>query len=128
VLQVFQRNADLHGLYGELFDFACKEAYASIAPRRRLGYHSANAGKHFEEALGGQLRDHFLGGIGVNFHGASQGADGRKGVAGAELAGENGFFGGKDNLVRDGDAGLRNEPEWDHMCNMAHVTVKVKAF
>src|ERR1019366_10579037 len=73
-----------------------------------------------------QLRNHFLRGIGVNLHRPSQHAHRRERVARTELAAEHGFLGGEDYLFRDGNSGLRDEPERNHMCNMTRVTVDVK--
>ena len=111
---------------GELFDIASEEPAASGARGGRLDDDGADTGADFEEALGGQLPDHFLGGVGVYFHSASQRPDGGKRIAGTEFAAEHGLLGGEHDLVGDGDSGLRDESERDHSCTMSLVTANVK--
>jgi hypothetical protein len=74
----------------------------------------ANAGTDLEQALRGQLRNYFVRGVGVDFHGFAERANGWKGIAGAQLAGDHGLLGGKRHLFVDRNAGLRSQPEWNH--------------
>jgi hypothetical protein len=103
-------NAETLGFDDELLDLAAEELGALFAGGVGTGGDDvADAGASFEEAVADQLRDDLVGGVGINLELAAEGANGGKGVAGKELAGDHRLLRGVDDLLEERDAG----PELD---------------
>lgn len=93
-----------------------------------FGDDCADAGEDFEKAFGNQMLLDFVGGVGVDFEGGAHGAHRGEGVTGAELAGEDGLFGGVDHLLIERQSGLELYPERNHRCMITHSTPAGKEF
>ena len=118
----------MHRLNGELFHLPDEQPRSVTPGRGRLTDDGPDSRLDFEQTLSRQLPDYLLCCVGVDLHGPGQGTDRRESVARAQPATEYGFLGGENHLVRDGNAGLRNQVKWNHMCNISLVTVKINSF
>jgi hypothetical protein len=102
VFDVREGEAHLFGFDNEFFEFGFEKARAfggGGGTGRGDGGDGADA--DFEQALGHELGDYFLRGVGVDFEIFAEGADGGEWFAGAELAGDHGAFDGIDDLFEE---------------------------
>jgi hypothetical protein len=125
---VVEAHAEAFGFDDELFEFTVEEqGTLGRGGLARKGDDGAGAGENFEEAFVEELRDDFVGGVGIDFEFGAEGTDGGEWVAGAELSGDQGAFRGVDDLLVEGGAGSEVDAKGDHFrCIMTPSTGVVK--
>jgi hypothetical protein len=116
LLQVLELDTETLGFDNELFKFVLEEiGFFGFGGGRALGDHGNGAWANFEQTGVDETGYDFVGGIGVDFEFPAERADGGKFVAGAELARDNGFGGGVDDLLVEREARGEVDVERDHV-------------
>ena len=122
-LHVAQVDAEAFGLDDEFLEVLLEEfGFFGLGGGRRRGDDGHGAQADFEKAGVREAGDDFVGGVGIDFEVLAEGADGRKFVAGAELARDDGLGGGVDDLLIDGAAWFEVDVEREHGCTVADST------
>ena len=128
VEHLFALDAEALGFDDELFDLVAKELGALFfGGVGEWSDDSADAGAGFEQALGDQVRDDLVRGVGIDLEVFGEDADRREGIAGAKLAGDHRLFGGVDDLLEERDAGAELDSERDHSSTITDSTVSWQA-
>ncbi len=100
-----------------MFQLALKQARAFGRSRVSEGRdHGTDSDSDFEHAFAHQLRDYFMRSVGVDFEFLAKRADGRKGIARAQAAGDDGALRCIHDLLVKRYAGPERQPEWNHRC------------
>jgi len=124
VEHLIEFNAHVLGFDDDLFDLVAEELSALFAAGiGQDGDDGADAGASFKQAFVDEVSDDLVGGVGIDFEFLAERAHGRKGIAGAELAADHGFFGCVDDLLEERDAGAVWNAEGDHVCTITRSTV-----
>jgi hypothetical protein len=128
-LHVRKIDTEALGFDDEFLDLLAEEiGFFGFGGGGTLGDNGDGAGANFEEARVNEAGDDFVGGVGVDFELAAECADRGKFVTGAELTGDDGFRGGVDDLLVEGDAGLEIHVERDHACTITDRTADAMGF
>jgi hypothetical protein len=115
-LHVGEVDTETLGFDDEFFEFVVEEiGFFGFGGGGALGDNGSGAWTNFEEAGVDETGDDFVGRVGIDFELFAEDADGGKFVTGEELAGDDGFGGGVDNLLVDGGAGFEVHMEGDHV-------------
>ena len=116
VADVFEVEAEAFCLDGEGFQMGAEEGggFGAGGLRGALGDEGAAAGLHGEEAIALEGGDDLVRGIGIDAELFAQGADAGEGVAGAELAGDDGLVHGIKHLLGDRLVALETYREGKH--------------
>src|ERR1017187_8235981 len=126
---VVQLHAELLGVHYQSFEFAAQQAGARGGGwlGQRRGHHRPDAGKDLDQPASGQLHDHLVGGVGIDFEFLTEGADAGERVSGTKLAGDEGLGGRVDNLLGESDAGLKDQAERDQKCIITDSTARMSS-
>jgi len=123
--EIVEGQSESIGLDDEMFDLIADEVRpVGSFEGGALGDDGSESRVDFEEALGHEFRDDFMGRIGVNLQTLAEGTNGRESLTRRHVAGEDGFLGSVDYLLVDGDARLESDAEWDHGCTVTLSTAK----
>jgi len=102
-LHLMEINAEAFALDDELLELALEQiCFFNFGNGRAFGDNRDRAWTNFEEAGIDETGNYLVGGVGVDFELSTESADGRKFVARTELARDDGFGGGVNDLLIDG--------------------------
>ena len=114
-MHVFKVDAETLGFDDELLKLMLEElCFLRFGGGGTHGDDSSGTRANLEKAGIDETGDDFVSGVGIDFELAGKGAHRGKFVTGAELAGNDGFGGGVDNLLVDGRAGAEVDAEGQH--------------
>src|ERR1700681_166581 len=105
---VFHAESQTLGLYYELFQFLFEEAAALSCSGGAGGDDGARAWAHFQQALGNQMTDYFVRGIGINLERSAEHPDRRKSITGTKLSRDDRLFGRIGRLFVERSSGLKH--------------------
>ena len=112
---IVEIDAEALGFDDELFELLLKElGFLSFGGGGSRGDDGRGSGADFEEAGVNEAGDDFVRSVGINFELARERTNGGEFVARAELAGDDGFGGGVDDLLVDGGARAEVDAEGEH--------------
>jgi len=112
---VLHCDAKLLGFHDKFFDLTAQQLGAfRTSSLGQSGYDGADSGLGFEQAGGDKRGHYFVSGVGIDFEFLAESPHRGKRIATANLAGDDGFLGGVDDLLVDGDAGPEVDAEGNH--------------